>query len=218
MCRHCHSEQPVPKVDLSAPVLAGGPQAISLTQTSATITWTTGEAATSVLEWGHLAPATVMGDAALSTGHAVAISGLTAGTSYVYRVRSVDAQRNVLVSATASFITLPAGQPTVPVLVRVLNVNTFADSAKASFAWSASQAAEGHAVAYRVQVSHLADFSVLVNDSGWRSGTTWSLTLATASTDAEATYFWRVMAQDTVTGLTSDWSSAGTFVFWQYDL
>src|SRR5438270_12199997 len=93
--------------DTTAPVMsavAGG----SITASAATITWTTNEVSDSQVDYG---PTTAYGSTSpllgsLVTAHSVAISGLTAGTIYHYRVRSHDASGNMTVSGDLTFTTL----------------------------------------------------------------------------------------------------------------
>ncbi|HWR20976.1 MAG TPA: LamG-like jellyroll fold domain-containing protein, partial [Verrucomicrobiae bacterium] len=80
-----------------------------LTATSATVTWTTSEAADTQVEYG---PTTSYGtvsplDGARVTSHTVTLTGLNAGTLYHYRVKSRDAAGNLAVAADATFT--PAG-------------------------------------------------------------------------------------------------------------
>ena len=89
----------------------------SITQTSATINWTTNEASNSQVEYG---PTTSYGsnttlDTTDVTAHSVNISGLTANTTYQYRVKSRDAANNLATSANGTFTTqAPAGDTTAP--------------------------------------------------------------------------------------------------------
>ena len=84
--------------------------ATDITASSATITWTTDEAASSQVEYG---PTTRYGqstvtDSTLLTTHRVALSGLTDGTLYHARVRSTDTAGNEALSADVTFTTPPA--------------------------------------------------------------------------------------------------------------
>jgi hypothetical protein len=84
-------------------VTAGG-----LTSTSATISWQTGEAADSQVEYGL---ATSYGSSSslntsLVTSHTVSLSSLQANTTYHYRVKSKDAAGNLATSNDFTFITL----------------------------------------------------------------------------------------------------------------
>ncbi|MEM3723663.1 MAG: right-handed parallel beta-helix repeat-containing protein [Candidatus Hadarchaeales archaeon] len=77
----------------------------SPSQTSATITWTTSKASTSVVEYG---PTTAYGYTAtdgVTTSHSVSLSGLSAGTTYHYRVKSMDADNNLEIYFDNTFTT-----------------------------------------------------------------------------------------------------------------
>lgn len=78
--------------------------------TTATVTWTTNEAATSKVDYGLTSSygSTTTLDATLVTSHSVGLSGLTGGTTYHYRVRSKDAQNNETVGTDHTFVTDPA--------------------------------------------------------------------------------------------------------------
>jgi hypothetical protein len=86
--------------------------------TGATITWTTNEVADTQVEYGVTAAygqSTTL-NAALSTGHSQALSGLTSGQLYHYRVKSKDAAGNLATSADQTFTTLTAPDTTPPVI------------------------------------------------------------------------------------------------------
>ncbi len=78
----------------------------SITTTGAVVTWTTDEASSSVVEYGLT---TSYGSTATGTGgvtsHSVTLSGLSANTTYHYRVKSADAAGNTAVSSDHSFVT-----------------------------------------------------------------------------------------------------------------
>lgn len=80
--------------------------------TTATITWTTDEAATSHVVYG---PTTSYGSAstsaALLTSHSIGLTSLTANTAYHYAVVSADAQGNTATSSDGTFTTLPSWVP-----------------------------------------------------------------------------------------------------------
>src|SRR5205085_1799934 len=85
-------------------------QSSAVSGSGATVTWTTGEAADSQVEYG---PTTSYGasttlDATLATAHSLALSGLTANTLYHYRVKSTDANGNPATSADFTFTTTDA--------------------------------------------------------------------------------------------------------------
>ena len=96
-----------PPTDRTAPTLSSVSAGTPGT-TSATITWTTNEAATSQVEWGttsFLAGGITALDMSLVTSHSVSVTGLTTGTLYHYRVKSRDAAGNLAMSADATFTT-----------------------------------------------------------------------------------------------------------------
>jgi parallel beta-helix repeat protein len=86
----------------------------NITQSSATIAWTTAESSTSVVEYGT---STAYGSTAtdgITTSHSVTLSGLSAGTTYHYRVRSTDGDNNTEISQDYTFTTLAAPPPPAP--------------------------------------------------------------------------------------------------------
>ena len=91
----------------SAPVISGI-NAPSPGQTSATIAWNTDKGSTSQVEWGTT---TFYGggitplDPDRVTSHSVGVTGLSAGTLYHYRVKSIDAAGNVALSADQTLTT-----------------------------------------------------------------------------------------------------------------
>ena len=87
--------------------------ASSITEVSATITWTTNKPANSQLEYGLLISygSQTPVDTALVTSHSLTISGLTAGTVYNYRLKSADVSGNLGISANFMFSTAPPQPP-----------------------------------------------------------------------------------------------------------
>ncbi|HEV8638763.1 MAG TPA: DUF4082 domain-containing protein [Chloroflexota bacterium] len=88
------------------PPVITGVEATAITSTGATISWNTDQPADSQVEYG---PATVYGATTVSaapvTSHSLALSGLTPGTLYHYRVKSKDAAGNPATSADLTFTT-----------------------------------------------------------------------------------------------------------------
>ena len=90
--------------------------AVAPGETSATVTWTTDEAATSTVAYGTSA-GSLTGTASApgtSTSHTVTLTGLTESTTYYYRVTSADGAGNSTTSpaggsAPASFTTTAPG-------------------------------------------------------------------------------------------------------------
>lgn len=118
--------------DTTPPVISNV-QAIGITASGATITWTTDEASSSVVEYGLT---TSYGSSASNstnvTNHSIPLNGLTGNTIYHYRVKSVDAAGNMATSADHSFRTGSSTNyaPTATtILTGSLNSGTFANLA-----------------------------------------------------------------------------------------
>ena len=94
--------------DTTAPIILGV-MAKSVQSTSATLTWATDEAATTQVEYGtsRTYGKSSAADSALVTYHSQTISGLTANTTYHYRVHSSDAMGHASVSDDNVFTTAP---------------------------------------------------------------------------------------------------------------
>lgn len=95
--------------DTTAPVLSA-PTVGSVATTTATVSWTTNEAATGKVYFGIVNPL-VLGSAStqatttLSTGHSFSLTGLSASTTYFYVVESKDAANNTGTSIQGTFTT-----------------------------------------------------------------------------------------------------------------
>ncbi len=103
--------------DTTAPVISAV-AASSVTASGVTVTWTTNEPATSLVEYG-LTTGYGTSSALNSTrvtSHSRPLVGLSSATTYHYRVISVDATGNSAVSADYTFTTAQAGDTTPPVL------------------------------------------------------------------------------------------------------
>jgi hypothetical protein len=211
-CDHCHTFRG-PAVETVAPVIAyGGDVTVSgMTPTSATVTWRTNEDSTSYVEYGLTTPNRVAGgDPGLQ--HSVTIPDLTPGTTYVYRVRSSDQYRNVLLSPLATFTTPLANAPAAPVLVHTPGQMAPQDEITFVMRWDPVTAPDGDPVEYRMVLAEFPDFSGVVIDTGWVSQTSYTATLSTRS--PLGWYHWRVMARDAAHDVSSPWSSVESFYAW----
>lgn len=84
----------------------------SITATTASISWTTNESATSKAYYGtttpiNLASALTISDSAPVTSHALSLAGLSASTTYYFITESKDSSGNGAVSSEGSFNTAP---------------------------------------------------------------------------------------------------------------
>jgi hypothetical protein len=97
----------------------------NITSSGATITWSTNEAADSLVEYGL---STGYGSSSpLNTGlvmaHSVTLSGLSANTTYHYRVKSKDAAGNLVVSGDYTFTTAAASSSAARAPLRLVANN-----------------------------------------------------------------------------------------------
>lgn len=95
--------------DTTPPVISGV-AATGLSDTSATITWSTSENSDSVVEYGTTTSyGSTASNASLVLNHSIGLSGLAASTLYHYRVKSKDAANNTATSGDFTFTTLAPG-------------------------------------------------------------------------------------------------------------
>ena len=86
-------------------------------QTSATITWTTDEGASSQVSYGTTgAYGSATSSASLATSHSIGVIGLVASTTYHYAIVSTDAQGNTATSSDQTFTTASIPTATPPVI------------------------------------------------------------------------------------------------------
>jgi hypothetical protein len=99
----------------SQPPIISDVAVANTTSTSATITWTTDQAATSIVNYG---PSSSYGyssvNSAMVTSHSVVVTGLTPGTAYNFDVGSANSANVTAVSSNASFMTQAASTATPP--------------------------------------------------------------------------------------------------------
>ncbi|OGE92802.1 MAG: hypothetical protein A3C85_01555, partial [Candidatus Doudnabacteria bacterium RIFCSPHIGHO2_02_FULL_48_21] len=104
-----------PPPDTTAPVISGIFSS-SITQTGATINWTTDEGADSQIDYGLTTSynLSTMLETSLVTTHSATLTNLSAGTLYNYRVRSRDSAGNLSISSNNTFTTSAASPPPAP--------------------------------------------------------------------------------------------------------
>lgn len=109
-----------PQPDTTAPVVSG--VTATPTGSTATVTWTTDESATSVVDYGTTSALGSSVTGTVGTSHSVTLTGLSSATTYYYRVRSADAAGNVTTSpvvtaAPASFVSADTVAPAIATVV-----------------------------------------------------------------------------------------------------
>jgi chitodextrinase len=102
-------------LDTTAPAISGVSSS-NVSMNSATVSWSTNEAASSQVEYGLTTAYGTMTslDATRVTSHSVVVSGLASNTNYYYRVRSRDAAGNEQVGSNNSFTTATGSSDSTP--------------------------------------------------------------------------------------------------------
>lgn len=137
-------------LDTTAPTISSITSS-GITQTGATITWTTNENSDTQVEYGLTTSygASTAINTSMVTSHSATLSGLSAGTVYNYRVRSRDAAGNLATSANNTFITSAAPDTTAPTAPGTPTL-TVLSSSQINLSWTASTDAVG-VTGYRVE-------------------------------------------------------------------
>lgn len=216
-CAHCHSPGWMPTLEYSPPTILGGVAVSNVTGSSATISWTTDEPATSYVELGEgTTVGAVRGNGAFATSHSVTLTELIPSTTYSFRVRSSDRMRNVRLSSLQTFATSNPLAPPAPTIVPAHDVGDCAPMTGASFAWNPVASPTGNPVQYRMVADNSTTFdeNSLTLDSGWLMDTSWMVVVALPR--EPVMWYWRVIARDTVTLASSPPSN--TDGFWVGDL
>ena len=158
-------------------------QAGTITATSATITWTSSNAADGRVDYGLTATyGSYVTNASQVSSHSMTLTGLTPNTAYHFKVTSVDVFAQSASSADAPFTTLPppALQLTV---VQAGSITT----TSAVISWTSSNAADS-----RVDYGLTATYGTFVSNASQVSSHSMTLTGLTANT----TYHFKVTSVD----------------------
>lgn len=156
--------------DVTAPTISNVSSS-GLTQTQATISWTTDESSTTHLDYGlttSYGSSSIL-DASLVRSHTVSLSGLSAGTTYNYRVRSRDASGNESISTNHMFTTQTAQVADTSAPASIINIassNITETSADLSWTATGDDDTSGTAVLYDIRYSQTS-----ITDSTWSSAT-----------------------------------------------
>jgi len=182
--------------------------AVGAAYPSPTITWATDEPATSWIDWGlttayelgNEVSGSPFGNDVRVTSHTVQMSGLSAGVTYHYRIRSTDALGNTSYSADRTY--KPVVPPPAPVMSDLTTVTGSGwGPIPADLAASTVSSSDGHAVEY--QFNYAGPFY-----SDWLPAPA----LRTLSVFYDGTYTARVRARDAVDiQAVSAWSAYDSF-------
>lgn len=129
-----------PVVDTTAPVISNVATS-GISNTSATITWTTNENATGQIEYGTTTSYgnTTTLNSTLGISHSVTITGLTASTVYHFRVDSKDASNNLAQSSDVTFTTAATPDTTPPQISGITSSSI--TSSGATIQWTTDEVA-----------------------------------------------------------------------------
>jgi hypothetical protein len=107
------------QIATSTPAVISNVQAVAITTSGATITWTTDKPATSAVNYGTTtAYGSSVSNSSLVTSHSVNLTGLIAGTVYHFQVQSTDVAGNLTTSSDFTFTTATP-RTTPPVISNV---------------------------------------------------------------------------------------------------
>lgn len=186
--------------DTTAPTISAVASS-GLSSTGVTITWNTSEAANSQIDYGTTA---VYGsssplNSAMVTSHSQALSGLTAGTLYHYRVKSRDAAGNLATSVDYTFTTAATPDTTAPTISAVSSSGV--SSTGATISWITSEAADS-----QVEYGQTTSYG---SSSALNSAMVTSHSQALSGLTASTLYHYRVKSKDAAGNL----ATSGDFTF-----
>ncbi len=161
----------------------------SLSTSAATITWTTGEAADSRIEYGT---STAYGSftalsSSLLTAHSQNITNLSAGTSYHFRVLSKDAASNLATSGNNTFTTTALPGDTSGPVISSISVGSISTS-NATVTWNTDEDASS-----RVEYGTTSSYGSL---SALNSSLVTSHSRSLSGLSPSTVYHYRVISKD----------------------
>ncbi len=169
-----------PYLDATTPIISSISSGTP-TQTSATITWTTNEASNSQINYGlsssYTASSTL--NTATTTSHSETITGLTANTTYHYRVRSTDFAGNIATSSDQTFTTASVADAVVPTVSLTAPTNGITISgSNVSITANASDNVGVSGVQFKLDTNT----NIGAEDTTSTYGVTWNSTLVSEGT------------------------------------
>jgi peptidoglycan hydrolase-like protein with peptidoglycan-binding domain/phosphodiesterase/alkaline phosphatase D-like protein len=139
----------------------------AITTAGVTISWTTDKNSTSKVEYGintsYGASSAI--NQTMQTSHSVSLSNLQAGTTYHYRVQSIDEASNITYSEDYTFTTSPSTTSFVsaPGAITDLAVGGY-DNSSVALAWNAQSANADIAATYDIRY-----YTIPISDSNFSS-------------------------------------------------
>ncbi len=176
-------------------------QVTNITDTGATISWTTNENADSKVEYGTTNTYGVsVTDGTMSTNHSKVINGLTQNTTYHFKVTSKDSDNNSTSSADATFKTLYTDQ-TDPIISNI-NVSAITQTG-ATVAWDTNE--NTTSTIYWSTTTPINELTAFKNvDNTLKTTNSYNITGLSANT----TYYFKIVSTDASENVSS--SSEGT--------
>lgn len=190
-------------LDNSAPVINS--VASSVTDTTATINWSTNEAASSTVVYGLAANnySWSQDNNNLNIDHFITLTGLASSTTYYYKIVAFDQNNNIATSTEYTFETDATPDTTAPKLSGSPIVTTFVDGANIS--WTTDESA----YSYIQYAATTTDFSSIYQEiGGGVIGLSHSATTTALSQGGR--YYYRIRSVDGV-------NNASTTGFYQFD-
>ena len=184
--------------DVTPPVITNATATPGIT--SAVVTWTTNEAATSEVNYADesLATATTSqtsSNSTLVTSHSRTLTGLTASTTYYFIIKSADSSGNLATTTEATFTTMPPVDTTSPVISSIVATP---GSTTSTVTWLTNEAATSKV---KYSLDPLATAVVILNISSSSLVTSHSLDLTGLS--ASSTYYFMVESADASSNLAT---------------
>lgn len=177
--------------DTTAPVISAI-SASNINQNGANISWTTNEVSDSQVEYGNTTSYGTSSplNTSLDTAHTQVVSGLDAGTTYHYRVKSRDAAGNLATSGDMTFVTPSAADTTAPSAPTGLAAGTVTSSS-VSLSWAAS-------------TDNVGVTGYQVFRDGVQTGTSTTTSYTDTSAAPNTTYNYLVRAYDAAGNVSAD--------------
>jgi len=185
-----------PVVDTTAPVILST-SVSDIGTTTARVNWTTNEATRAQIAYGTSTSYTT--EIGWSTGsnttHSHLITGLTANTTYHFRIRVKDLAGNVTTSAGQTFTTAAEGpaDTTAPIIVSTSVSDIGTTTARVNWATNESTYTQ---IAYGTTTSY-------TTETGWSAGANTAHTHLLTNLTASTIYYFRIRVKDLAGNVTT---------------